>query len=52
MDSRTFTYLKRFVGLEIGNCMVSSGVVKRDLFPEIRRLLLGILSTGRIAVGW
>lgn len=52
MDSGTFTYLKRFVGLEIGNCMVSSGVAKRDLFPEIRRLLLGILSTGRIAVGW
>lgn len=52
MDSRTFTYLKRFVGLEIGNCMVSSGAAKRDLLPEIRRLLLGILSTGRIAVGW
>lgn len=52
MDSRTFTYLKRFVGLEIGNCMVSSGAAKRDLFPEIRRLLLGILSTGWIAVGW
>lgn len=41
MDSRTFTYLKRFVGLEIGNCMVSSGAAKRDLLPEIRSLLLG-----------
>lgn len=41
MDSGTFTYLKRFVGLEIGNCMVSSGVAKRDLFPEIRRFAFG-----------
>ena len=32
--------------------MVSSGAAKRDLFPEIRKLLLGILSTGWIAVGW
>ena len=31
MDSGTFTYLKRFVGLEIGNCMVSSErFVSRD----------------------